>query len=294
VTKCFKILIPKANICIRLFLCLFIFIFTLLEPVKAQTNLQNDISKAYQYYFNFDFDSCRLILEKTPPNPWSFYISSLLSSTEVFINDDPTFYKSNKSRESKLLDSLDKMSFSEEQTNFLVSEIKLQWAILKLKNGDEFSAFWNLKQAYSIAKSNVENYPDFIPSYKTLGLLHVLYGVFPNKYDWILSVFGIVGNAQKGMDELQKVKQRDHFFSMEATLISALLQAYTLNNSKKATAIMAPLHENNELLLVEYANVLILMKNAQSEVALKILKDASSKYAEPFKISQLYYLNGEI
>jgi len=292
VTKCFKILLLKANLWIRLFLCFFI--FTLEEPVKAQTIPQNDIQKAYQYYFNFEFDSCSLILEKTPPNPWSFYISSLLSSTEVFINDDPTYYKVNKFLESELLDSLDKLSFAEEHVNFLKSEIKLQWAILKLKNGDEFSAFWNLKQAYSIAKSNVVKYPDFIPSYKTLGLLHVLYGVFPNKYDWILSIFGIVGNAEKGMDELQKVQQSEHLISAEATLISALLQAYMLNNPEKAAAIMAPFNENNEFLLVDYANVLILMKNAQSEVALKILNSAFSKYAKPIKITQLYYLNGEI
>ena len=287
-----KILLLRANPWIRLFLCLYFFIVT--DVSTAQSSPPAEVIKAYQYYFNFELDSSRLSLNKTIENPWSFYIDALLVSTEVFISDDPELYKSNKFHESKLLGHLDKLKFTDEYTNFLRSEIKLQWAILKLKNGDEFSAFWTLKQAYSIAKENTKKHPNFMPSYKTLGLLHVLYGVFPDKYDWILSIFGIDGNVDLGLSELKKVMESDNFYSLEASLYTALLQSYLLNQTEEAVSIMESNYEKNKYLLFNYAYALILMKSAQGTKAKKILDDIAKRRPKPLKIPQVYYLYGEI
>lgn len=291
-THFLKILLHEANLWIRLFLCSCFFIQA--QVISAQTNPTEEVLKAYQHYFNFELDSSRQTLNKSTKNPWSYYLNALLVSTEVFISDDPAFYKSQKSHESKLLDQLDKLEFTDEYNNFLRSEIKLQWAILKLKNGDEFSAFWSLKQAYSISKENIEKYPDFMPSYKTLGLLHILYGVFPDKYDWILSLFGIDGNVEMGLRELHKVHLNDDFFSLEAGLYAALLQSYLLNRTEAAVTIMQSLHEKNKLLLINYACALILIKDAQGESAKQILDDVAVRYAEPFRIPQIYYIYGEV
>ncbi|MCK5369408.1 MAG: hypothetical protein KAQ62_12685, partial [Cyclobacteriaceae bacterium] len=159
-----KILIPKANQCIRLFLLALILHFTA-SQIKAQDNTSLQVS--YHQFLNFQLDSCRESLQEVSRNPLSFYLEVLLTSTTVFIEDDYKKYKESKILESELLGKLDKSNFPEAYINFLKSEIKMQWAVLKLKNGDEFSSFWSLKQAYNIAKENVANNPEFLPSYKT-------------------------------------------------------------------------------------------------------------------------------
>ena len=291
-TNSSKISISKANLCIRLFLCLLVFINH--GYAQEKNKPKKEIEKAYRHYLNMELDSCEMMIKKINPNPWTLYIQSLLTSSRVFISDDPTYYKAQKFHESDLLNTVGQLLLTEEYANFLRSEIKLQWAILKLKNGDEFSAFWGLKQAYAIAKNNTEKHPNFMPSYKTLGLLHVLYGMFPDKYNWILSIFRIEGNVELGLKELEKIQDSNSFFSLEANLYSALLRTYLLNQAEDAVSIMESVYENNKFLLVSYAYGLILLKAAQSEAAAHVMYDVASNFTEPYKISQFYYLKGEI
>lgn len=96
------------------------------------------------------------------------------------------------------------------------------------------------------------------------------------------------------MKELHKVQQSDDFYSLEASLYSALLQSYLLNRTEEAVSNMEPLHEKNKLFLVNYAYALILMKNAQGESAKQILDDVANRHPEPFGIPQIYYLYGEV
>jgi hypothetical protein len=35
-----------------------------------------------------------------------------------------------------------------------------------------------------------------------LGLIHVLAGVIPDNYSWVLKILGLEGNVQKGLDEI--------------------------------------------------------------------------------------------
>ncbi|MCK5700302.1 MAG: hypothetical protein KAI29_04090 [Cyclobacteriaceae bacterium] len=285
-----KILIPKANQCIRLFLLALIIHFTA-SQIKAQDNTSLQVS--YHQFLNFQLDSCRESLQEVSRNPLSFYLEVLLTSTTVFIEDDYKKYKELKILESELSEKLDHSNFPEAYINFLKSEIKMQWAVLKLKNGEEFSSFGSLKQAYNIAKENVANNPEFLPSYKTLGLMHVLFGAFPDKYNWILSILGIDGNIPLGISELEMVYDSNNFLSLESGLTIALLQSYLLNAPNKSVDLMRSIHGKQSQLLVDYSFVLALLKNAQSEKALSIIEDSEQKYPLPFAIPQLYYVKGE-
>ena len=302
----FKIFNPKANHSIRLFLFATILSFTL--PAFSQHEVDNNLQIAYDQFLNLRLDSSKKSLLTLPrrqaggqagiklisPDPLAFYLEILLATTTIFVEDDYTLYKAHKFHENELLEKLDELNFPETYTNFLRSEIKLQWAILKLKNGEEFAAFWNLKQAYNIAVENVKKNHEFLPSYKTLGLLHVLYGIFPEKYNWILSIFGIEGNVHTGLSELDKVYESAHFLSLECGMTMALLQAYLLNAPEKGADLMGIIHEKKKLLLTDYAYALILMKNAQSEGALKIIADTELRYPQPTMLPHLYYLKGEV
>ena len=287
----FKISSLKANHHIRLFL--FASILIISHPTLSQPEVDCNLQIAYSQFLNLQLDSCSKSLKQIPPSPLTFYLEILLASTNIFIEDDYNFYKAKKSLEPELLKKLDKLNFSEAYNNFLTSEIKLQWAILKLKNGDEFAAFWSLKQAYNIARENVNQNPEFLPSYKTLGLLHVLYGVFPDKYNWILSILGIEGNVIVGLSELEQVYKSEHLLSLESGMTIGLLQTYLLNASDKGANLLKIIHEKSSQLLIEYAYALILMKNSQSEKALSIIDSAIYIYPQPFILPQLYYLKGE-
>ncbi len=287
----FKIFSAKADFYIRLFLLAPILFIAL--PTIAQPDVKNTLHSAYKQYLNFQLDSCSANLENVPPSPASFYLEILLESTRIFVEDDFEKYKARKYLETEMLVKLEKLNFPVAHTNFLKSEIKLQWAILKLKNGEVFSSFWSLKQAFNIAKANVSENPDFLPSYKTLGLLHVLYGIFPDKHNWILSIFGIEGNVKRGLSELEKVYKSTDLLSTESGMTIALLNAYLLNAPEIAADIMGEIHGNRRQLLIDYSYALILVKNSESERALEVIHDAELVYPQPFLLPQLYYVKAE-
>jgi tetratricopeptide (TPR) repeat protein len=290
VAKILQISNLKANLCIRLFL-LASFV-GILFPLRGQT--QSKLSVVEQQFLNFELDSCLESLQNADNSPLNFYIRSLIASSKIFVNDDPDEYVANRHLESDLLDELSKQPYSEEYSNFLKAEIKLQWAILKFRNGDQFSASWSLKHAYNIAESNIKKHPEFMPSYKTLGLLHVLYGSFPDKYDWILSLLGLEDDVEKGLGELELTGNNDPYFFVEATIIRALLHSYLLNDPQKGPEIIASAYAHGNYLLLDYAHALLRMKNAESDLALKILDEASEIYTQPFRFAPVYHAFGEI
>jgi len=280
-----KTLQKKATLCVRLFFVSFLFV----QSVFAQS----DKETAFHYYLDFKLDSCEFQINQIKDQAYSIYLESLIESTKIFLSDDIEIYKSRKDRESDLLTKVVQSEHNDATIHFLQSEIKIQWAILGMKYGDEFSAFWNLRQAYSQTQKNIENYPEYLPSQKTIGLLQVLFGIVPDKYNWILNIFGIEGDAAKGFDSLKKISESQTEYALESRIMAALLQTYLLSEPEAGLEIITKIHTNQKYLLIDYAYCLIAMKNAKSELALEVV-EVAEQYQQPFKLPQLYYVLGEI
>ncbi len=257
---------------------------------QAQTVSSPQLNLAYDHLLNYQIDSCQRILEKAAKTPYSYYLQLLSTTTLVLISDNQDVYKSNKSVESKIYAAVESQQFSAAEAGFLKAEIRLQWGLLKLKYGDEFAAFWNLKQAFSLAKSTTEQYPDYLPCYKTMGLLHAMFGLTPEKYNWVLSLFGLEGDQMLGLSELKKVAASEENVALESRMILGMLHTYLLGNPTMGAVEMDLVYKVKPTILTNYLYSLVLMKNSQSEHALQVISNT------PDANSFVYfsYLSGEI
>jgi hypothetical protein len=284
-----NMLYRKAKLFVRLFLLVFLCFPT---AVKAQPSLNQEI--AFGYYLDLQFDSCRAYLSGYGQQPYTLYLQQLLHSSEVFLSDDSEIYKSGKRFLDESLAQIEDSYILPEQKIFLEAEVRIQWAILKMKYGDEFSAFWNLRQAYLISRRNIELNPAFIPSYKSMGMLYVLFGIVPEKYDWLLSIFGIRGDTRMGLNYINKVVKADSTYALEGEIIAALLYSYILNDQDEGMERLSKLVQMHDYLLTDYAFALSAIKNAKSAEALGLLLKTEEKYKQTIKLVQIYYLLGEI
>lgn len=278
----------RANRQVRLFLCALI--LTCSTLVHAQHFQTQPLSQAYDHLLNYQIDSCRSILGKSPKNPYSYYLRLLSTSIELVIADDEVLYKSKKNEEAEFLSALESEKFPEAEKGFLKAEAQLQWGLIRLKYGEEFSAFWNIRQAFSLAKTTSEDFPEYLPNYKTLGLLNAMLGLVPEKYDWVLSLFGMQGNLDEGLKELQKVAQYDKDFSLEAHLILAMMHGYLLGDHEQSIAQMQLVYESRKSILTNYLFALLLMKNSESSRAEVVIHQTENINLLPY----FSYLNGEI
>ena len=65
---------------------------------------------------------------------------------------------------------------------FCQAEIKLHWALSRLKFEEYFTALKEIKSAHDLLSENSELYPGFILNKKSLSAIHALIGTFPDTY----------------------------------------------------------------------------------------------------------------
>ncbi len=189
----------------------------------------------------------------------------------LLISDDEAQYNAWAIRQDQRLDQLRRLDSKSPYYRLTQAEVRLHWAFVKLKFGREMSACWDIIKAYKLLAENQKRFPNFIPTYKSLGMLHVLIGSVPDNYAWVARLLGLRGNVQQGLAELDRAQQ-DPALRTEAHLIELLIRAYILKFSDTDARQLAQLvAQQPENALLPFFGATISLKNGQSEQALAYL-----------------------
>lgn len=241
--------------------------------------------------------ACALIEEErklNPANAFLAYLDSYADLHYLLISEDRNRYKLFAAQQDKRLEAMNALPEKSPYRKLFQADIRLHSAFAKLKFGNEVSGSWDIIKAYKLLDANKKQFPAFVPTLKSLGLLHVLIGSIPDNYTWIAKFLGLRGNIAQGISELRRVQAEEPFFQQEAELIDLLLHAYTLQLSPtQQRRIRTWPGEHPDNLLLHFFATTVLMKENRSEEASAFLADApgGSDYM-PFPF--LHYLRGEI
>ncbi|RRB02583.1 tetratricopeptide repeat protein [Larkinella rosea] len=207
-------------------------------------------------------------------NGVAVYVDNLADIVTLLVSDNPKLYGQWSEREDQRLDRLRDLDENSPWQRFTQAEVRLHWAFVKLKFGKEVSACWDIIRAYKLLEENRKKFPGFLPTYKSLGLLHVMIGAVPDNYTWVTNLLGMRGNVKQGLQEIRTVSQKDAIFQVEARLIEVLLRAYVLKFTATDSANLRKMVQDNpDNLLLYFFATSVLMKDAQSEEALRFLND---------------------
>lgn len=285
-------------------LCL-IFIFSVgyLFTVQADTSnyyvkFTPKLQKAYFEIQKLRIQPARnLIDEERASNTGNGFIQYLDNYADLhylLISEDKIAYKKMSEKEDERLASLNKLPDSSPYKRFFQAEIRMHWAFAKIKFGNEISGSWDVIKAYRLLDENRKKFPAFLPTLKSLGLLHILIGSVPDNYTWVTKILGLKGNIKLGVQEIETVISEEPFFHQEAQLINLLLHAYTLQLSEQQLAKIKQLPKDQpDNLLLHFFATTILIKEGDSQSASYYLSSAptGNTYIDfPF----LNYLKGEI
>ncbi|WP_234735288.1 tetratricopeptide repeat protein [Tellurirhabdus bombi] len=232
--------------------------------------------------------------EVTRRNGVALYLDNYADMITLLISDDRKAFARFEAREDQRLDALRNLDANSPWQRLLQAEVRLHWAFVKLKFGQEVSASWDIIRAYRLLEENRKKFPNFWPTYKSLGVLHILIGSVPESYTWVTNLLGLKGNVKQGIQEIQMVARKDALFRTEARLIELLVQAYILKfDNADVTNLKQFVSENPDNLMLHFFATTILMKDARSEEALPYLlnRPTGPDYL-PFPFTE--YLKGEI
>ncbi|MEO1050112.1 MAG: hypothetical protein AAFX87_05790 [Bacteroidota bacterium] len=228
-------------------------------------------------------------------SPAKLYLQSFAETIEVLISGDKDLFDDYEANAERHIKEIDAIKTASPYQLYYQAEIKLQWAFVYIKFGKELDAALNLRQCYRLLTKNQERYPEFLPNYKSLGLMHIVIGSVPDKYQWLLDLIGLEGTIDQGMQELSKLEESSSVFNLEAALLKNLMKAYILHRTKEAVESLDQIvTQNDDNLLALYLYVSALLKDSQSETALELLRKDGIRSDTYIDFAFLDYLKGEI
>ena len=225
---------------------------------------------------------------------FGLYVQNYADMVTLMVSDDARLFAEFAPRQDQRLEALANLPDTSPYQRFLKAEIRLHWAFVKMKFGKEASASWDIIKAYKLLDENAKLFPAFVPTYKSLGLLHVLVGSAPQNYQWVAKLLGLRGNIQQGLREVNIVIQKDSLFKTEARLIAILLHAYVLKYAEKQNAELLQLVKSQpDNLLLHFFGTTVSMKDGRGQQALNLLESRPTG-AGYLPFAFLEYLKGEI
>ncbi len=275
-------LIRKAGIIV----CLFCFSF----PVFSQTDFRFNEREQDLYRQLLDLDLDRVFSElSNPTRVEEHYILSLAQTIDLLIREDNDLFKRYEKQFEKRKALPDKTAAEQ----FLQAEVRIQWAFASLKFGHELDAAFNLRQAFHIAGDCRRNHPSFTSIQKTTGLLNIMIGAVPEKYNWVLSLMGLKGSTEKGIAELNAIGESNESLANEARLLLGLCEGFVFQKPEKGLEHILALKSVSDSRLLNFFAAALAVKNSQSELALSLLKSFDTdKVMDALPYAQ--YLLGEI
>lgn len=256
----------------------------------ADFDFTPNLQKAYSEVFKLKVQSGReLLLRENPKNPFRIYVEDFADMVELINSENEKQYEKWLSREDERLDAIEDLDAKSPYNRFLRAEVKLHWALIKIRFGHEVKAGYNVIQAYKLLEENQKLYPNFLPNLKSLGCLHVLIGSVPDKQRWVPKLLGLRGNIQLGMNEL-RLAAKDKVWGTEARFCTTFIQAYVLKYDAKQNAELLQFADNqSDNLNINMVATAISLKDNRTEQAIELLKrtpkDAGYLY---FPIFELY------
>jgi TolA-binding protein len=273
--------------------CLFLLtsLHTIASEADSQWHFDKRAEEAYNLVLNLQFENAVTLLP-SPSNAQEHYIVALAEALELLISEDRDRFKEFEDNFNKRLERKTKLNNPADL--FLQAELRMQWTFIYLKFGHEFDAALNLRQAYLTLQTLKEKFPRFEAAKKTSGLLNVLIGSVPQKYNWVLALLNMEGSTETGLTELRSISDSNGAFAFEGHLMHALVLGFLLqeaDNGLQEIDSVLGLYGNNRLALL--LGSALAKKNGQSEKATVFLDSlASAKDGFPLPLSE--YLRAEI
>ncbi|RIV26869.1 tetratricopeptide repeat protein [Fibrisoma montanum] len=231
------------------------------------------LQRAYSDAQKLKVQPARRLLANEPSatNGIRIFVEDFSDMVTLLVSDDDKAFAQAKNREDDRLNALQKLSDQSPWQRFAQAEVRLHWAFVKLKFGKEVSACWDVIRAYRLLVDNRNRFPNFLPTYKSLGTLHILIGSVPENYTWVTKLLGLQGTIRQGQQELAKAQQ-DPLMRTEAQLIDLLVRAYILKFTDADGRSLQRLVSNNpDNLLIHFLAATTEQKNGHSAQALAYL-----------------------
>ena len=281
----------------RVFIAIFLLIGLQAQATfEWNENCQKAYTKIIHLKFKHGKDFLEIEKQQNPQNRLPYFIENYIDFLTIQIGEEQIDFNRLKENKNNRLDIL--KNGDENSPWFLYSqaEVHLQWAGNRLKFKEYLTAAYEINKAYRLLTKNQELFPNFIPNFKSLGILHALIGSVPSNYKWALYAIGMEGSIAQGMSELQSlintVKHNEEYtFIIDETYFMYSFLKMNLQNDPEGLQHILNNIKTSDNLLLNFAACRLASKLGKNDLAISILENRKQTSAH-YPFWYLEYLLG--
>ncbi len=280
-------------------LCLIILLF-IKGPVSifAQGHFafNSDIQSIYQRVIDLRLDEARQSIAKIKPfqqnNLALDFIEDYIDFLKAYLSEDPKLIKSLAPQVEARMEKLVRAGPKDSPyTRYVMAEIHLHWALVQVKAGHYLTSFGKIKKAHQLLQDNVKQFPQFIPNFKSLGIIHAMMSAIPDELKWIVKTLsGLQGTMDQAKFELEQVMlyadRNAYMFHTETMVVYGLIMANFENDVTSAWTLIRKCNlDPTTSPLVAYIFTHLAIKNGENDLAIKYLSqkpNGAAFYPFPF------------
>ncbi|MGB3800683.1 MAG: hypothetical protein WA952_12785, partial [Lewinella sp.] len=210
-----------------------------------------------------------------PRNLVAQHLGSYIDFFRLYLSGDEQLDGQLQERFDRRIELLQQGDPASPYYNFALAEAYLHRSLIDVRFERHLAAFRSLNRANKYLRDNADRYPEFLPTYKDLGLLHAAVGTIPPQYKWGVELFSsLQGTIPGGRKEMRRaMADRSSPFYIETSVLYALMELYLADDAERAWQTVRQLNlqpATNKLHCFILAT--IIMRNNRNAEALRLLE----------------------
>ncbi|MFN0048347.1 MAG: hypothetical protein ACKVOU_04415 [Cytophagales bacterium] len=274
---------------------IFYFFFS---SVCAKTDFTPRLAQSYTYLFKLKFDSAQILINKSlmlePDNQVNTLMYCYVEFIRILLSEDFLIYAQWQNKFELRVNSIRKMAEASPYRRYILGEVYIQSSILKFKFGDQIGALVDFRKGYGYLADNEKQFPTFVYHKKSLGFIHILLSLIPNKYKWLINIAGFDTDLQKGTRQLQAAAESEIATKDEAYYLQIWLKVIFEDKEDECiNAMRAFIGLHPDYVVAKWSLVMFLKSTNRVDEALLIsnqIKPKSGFYYSPY----FYFINGQM
>lgn len=177
---------------------------------------------------------------REPDNLIAHHLESYSEFFRLYISEDKQLYEQLLPRREAHLRAVQAGDPNSPYYRYVQAEIRLHWALIKLRFEDYLSAFRDINQAHKLLRENQELFPAFAPNKKDLAVLHAAVGTIPDQFRWGVKLLSSLdGTVRQGLREMEQfLTDRNSAYHQEGQVLYAFMLLHLANEPERAWEVI--------------------------------------------------------
>lgn len=266
---------------------------TLSASGQISPNVSKRIQTARSMMLDYRLVDAAILLDASEVSPEEagliWYQKGVIPLLEVLLTDQDESYDAFFTHSDASLVILERQP-NTAWFNWLRAEVTIQRAWVWAKHGELVRAALAFNGAFQLLELARKQDPGLAETQKGLGLVHVAVGAMPGRYRKLLSMLGLSGTLDQGLDELEHAAASSEWSSLESIVFLATIDKYGIPSRRKAVDAYRDLwveHGPSPLIALLYSDALI--RNRNPKQALEVV-DEALQFIERRSLAPITYL----